>query len=135
MRGRDDTHQWRAGVIRYLGGRGRRGFRVDVIIITSGCRRHVAGGVRRHVAAAAAAFVSGRSTAVRMVIVFRHRRGRFPHASDGRVSAAGAGHRTDAHQNVGVGHVRGARVTGTETERKRNGFFYLLLRKKQRNAS
>jgi len=92
-----------------------------VIIITSGRRSHVAGGVRRHVAAA---FVSGDSAAVVRVVVICHRSSCFPHASDRRVSTAGAGHRVDAHQNVGIRHVSGARVTGTETAKsgKRKGY-------------
>jgi len=86
-----------------------------VIIIASGRRRHVAGGVRRHVAAA---FVYGDSTAraaVVRVVVICHRRSCFPHASDRRVSTAGAGHRIDAHQNIGICYISSARVTGTET--------------------
>jgi len=68
----------------------------------------------------AVAFVSGDSAAVvRVMVVICHGRSCFPHASDRRISTAGAGHRIDANQNVGIGHVRGARVTGTETAKSK----------------
>lgn len=91
------TYQWRAGVIRYLGARRRRGFRVDVIIaVVSGRRRgcHVTGGVGRHVAAAPVlVLVTSDGHSVRFAASTTSYR--IPHAPDGRVRAVGAGHRGD----------------------------------------
>lgn len=104
------AYQRRASVIRYLGRSGRRGLGVDVIIvIASG--RHVAGGVRRHVAASVLQQVVTATDSAR-------RRRRLPHTPYGRVRAVCTGYRPDTYQHVGVGHVRGARVTGAENIRE-----------------
>lgn len=88
-----------------------------MVAVGIGGRGYVAGSVRRHVAPAR------RAADVQVVRVIDAARRRLPDASYGRVRAVGAGHRTDSNQHVGVGHVRGARVTRA----------VMIVKKKQKN--